>query len=82
MMFARSIGDFSADYDAAQASAVPPTFPQAVAQFNPDYHLRLKEGEPWFGSGKNPSGIEGKPASSGGLHAEQHFEYVAAGSPG
>ena len=73
MMFSRSIGDFSADYDAN--AAAPPTYAQSVAQFNPDYFLRMKDDEPWFGSGKNPSGIEGKPASSGGLHAEQHFEY-------
>ena len=80
MMFKRSIGDFSAEYDAT--AAAPPTFAQAVAQFNPDYHLRLHEGEPWFGSGKTASGVEGKPASSGGLHAEQHFEYVRPLRPG
>lgn len=90
MMFARSIGDFSPEYNDAEAAAkteagglvAPPTFPQAVAQFNPDYHLRIHEGQPWFGSGKNPSGIEGKPASSGGLHAEQHFEYLRPVRPG
>lgn len=83
MMFARSIGDDSPEYNDAEAAKeteaggiiAPPTFPQAVAQFDPDYHLRIKPGEAWFGSGKNPSGIEGKPASSGGLHAEQHFEF-------
>ena len=83
MMFARSIGDDSPEYNDAEAAQhteaggiiAPPTFPQAVAQFDPDYHLRIKPGEAWFGSGKNPSGIEGKPASSGGLHAEQHFEF-------
>ena len=78
MMFARAIGDENPAYhDAEKAKqtdaggiVVPPTFPQAVAQFDPDYHLRPKPGQPWFGSGKTPSGIEGKPASSGGLHAE------------
>ena len=80
MMFSRSIGDFSADYDAN--AAAPPTYAQSVAQFNPDYFLRMKDDEPWFGSGKNPSGIEGKPASSGGLHAEQHFEYERPIRPG
>ena len=80
MMFSRSIGDFSADYDAN--AAAPPTYAQSVAQFNPDYFLRMKDDEPWFGSGKNPSGIEGKPASSGGLHAEQHFEYHRHVGPG
>ena len=79
-MFSRSIGDFSADYDAN--AAAPPTYAQSVAQFNPDYFLRMKDDEPWFGSGKNPSGIEGKPASSGGLHAEQHFEYERPIRPG
>ncbi len=80
MMFSRSIGDFSADYDAN--AAAPPTYAQSVAQFNPDYFLRMKDDKPWFGSGKNPSGIEGKPASSGGLHAEQHFEYERPIRPG
>ena len=80
MMFSRSIGDFSADYDAN--AAAPPTYAQSVAQFNPDYFLRMKDDEPWFGSGKNPSGIDGKPASSCGLHAEQHFEYVRPIRPG
>ena len=80
MMFSRSIGDFSADYDAN--AAAPPAYAQSVAQFNPDYFLRMKDDEPWFGSGKNPSGIEGKPASSGGLHAEQHFEYERPIRPG
>ena len=80
MMFSRSIGDFSADYDAN--AAAPPTYAQSVAQFNPDYFLRMKDDEPWFGSGKNPSGIEGKPASSGGLHAEQHFDYERPIRPG
>lgn len=83
MMFARSIGDTNPVYhDAAAAKdteargiIAPPTFPQAVAQFDPEYHLRPKPGEKWFGSAKGPSGIEGKPSSSGGLHAEQHFEY-------
>jgi hypothetical protein len=80
MMFSRSIGDFSADYDAG--AAAPPTFAQSVAQFNPDYFLRLKDDEPWFGSGGTPSGVEGKAASSGGLHAEQHFEYLRPIRPG
>ncbi|MFT5391621.1 MAG: acyl dehydratase [Gammaproteobacteria bacterium] len=83
MMFARSIGDYSPEFNDADAAKgteakgiiAPPTFPQAVAQFDPDYHLRLKHDEPWFGSGAKPSGIEGKPASSGGLHAEQHYEF-------
>jgi len=89
MMFARAVGDTNPVYHdavAAQKSEAggiiaPPTFPQAVAQFDPDYHLRPKSGEPWFGSGKTPSGVE-KAASSGGLHAEQHFEYHRHLRPG
>ncbi len=90
LMFARSIGDpnrvySDADYAAETevgGIAAPPTFVQASAQFDEDYFLRPKIGEPWFGSGKEPTGI--KPKSSGGgggggggggLHAEQHYEY-------
>lgn len=90
MMFARSIGDYSPVYHDAAAAAkteaggivCPPTFPQAVAQFDPDYYLRIQPGKPWFGSGKTASGIEGKPSSSGGLHAEQHFEFKRPVRPG
>lgn len=90
LMFARAVGDENPVYhdaDRAKQSEVggivaPPTFAQAVAQFDPDYHLRPKQGQKWFGSGKNASGIEGKPSSSGGLHAEQHFEYHRPLRPG
>ncbi len=88
LMFARSIGDpnpIYSDRDYAAGTEVggvpaPPTFMQASAQFNPDYPLRPKIGEPWFGSGKEPTGIKREPSSGGGgggggLHAEQHFEY-------
>jgi acyl dehydratase len=85
MMFARAIGDTNPVYhDAAAGKGViaPPSFPQAVAQFDPEYHLRPKHGQKWFGSAKGPSGIEGKPTSSGGLHAEQHYEYHRHVKPG
>lgn len=90
LMFARSIGDYSPEHVDAEAAknteaggiVAPLTFPQSVAQFDPDYHLRIQPGKPWFGSGKTASGIEGKPASSGGLHAEQHFEYHRPLRPG
>ena len=90
MMFARSLGETNPVYldaEAAKGTEVggiiaPPTFPQAVAQFDPDYFLRPKPGQPWFGSAKEASGIEGKPSSSGGLHAEQHFEYRRPLRPG
>lgn len=89
LMFARSIGDTNpvyADSEAAKQSEAggiiaPPTFVQASAQFDPDYFLRPKPGQPWFGSGRNPTGLkpstEGKTEASAGpsLHAEQHFEY-------
>ena len=61
---------------------MPPSFAQSVAQFNPDYFLRPKPGKPWFGSGKTASGVEGKATSSGGLHAEQHFEFHRHIRPG
>ena len=89
MLFARAIGDTNPVYhdaDAAQKSEAggiiaPPTFPQAVAQFDPDYPLRWRPGQPWFGSGKTATGVE-RASSSGGLHAEQHFEYHRALRPG
>jgi hypothetical protein len=89
LMFARSIGDYNpiySDEEYAKKSEVgaiiaPPTFVQASAQFDPDYFLRPKPGQPWFGSGKNPTGVPPKSGGGGGggggggLHAEQHFEY-------
>ena len=89
LMFARAVGDDNPVYrdeDAARKTEAggiiaPPTFAQSSAQFDPDYFLRPKIGKPWFGSGKNPTGIvrgEGGSAGGGGgggLHAEQHFEY-------
>ena len=82
MMIRRSIGDYYVPDTGLEKAAAPPTFPRAVAQFDPDYFLRLKPGVPWFGSGKKPSGVDGKPASSGGLHAEQHFEFMRPVRPG
>ena len=86
MMFARSIGDankiyYDEDYAKATdqgAIIAPPTFVQSSAQFDPDYFLRPKVGEEWFGSAKGPTGITKKKESSsggGGLHAEQHYVY-------
>jgi hypothetical protein len=81
MMFARAIGDPNpayADPDHPEARAVggmvaPPTFPMAGFQFDPDNPLRPKPGEPWFGSGREPTG---QMREGGGmLHAEQVFEY-------
>jgi len=96
MMFARSVGDdnqvyHDADYaKTTEAGAIiaPPTFAQSSAQFDPDYFLRPKVGQPWFGSGKNPTGVTRAPGGGGGggggggLHAEQHFEYHRHLKPG
>jgi len=90
LMFARAIGDpnnvyYDADYASGTevgAIPAPPTFVQASAQFDPDYFLRPKIGEPWFGSGKEATGTPPSKSSSGssgggggGLHAEQHYTY-------
>jgi hypothetical protein len=102
MLFARSVGDPNPIYaDAAYAAGTetggiiaPPTFVQASAQFNPDYFLRPKIGQPWFGSGREPTGlVRSAPVSGGessgggaragvGLHAEQHYEYHRTVRPG
>ena len=97
MMFARSVGDenpiyYDEDYAATTEPGrvvAPPTFAQASAQFDPDFFLRPKVGQPWFGSGKEATGIKressgggGGGGSSGVLHAEQHFEYHRHISPG
>ena len=90
MMFARSIGDanqiyYDADYAKTTepgCTIAPPTFVQASAQFDPNYFLRPKIGEEWFGSAKEPTGITQREGSEGGgggggggLHAEQHYIY-------
>jgi acyl dehydratase len=98
LMFARSVGDDNpvySDEDQAKKTEAggiiaPPTFAQASAQFDPDYFLRPKIGQPWFGSGKNPTGApprsggggSGGGGGGGGLHAEQHFEYHRHLKPG
>ena len=89
LMFARSIGDENVVYTDADAAKgteaggiiAPPTFVQSSAQFDPNYVLRPKVGQPWFGSGKNATGVVRAPGggagggNGGGLHAEQHYEY-------
>jgi hypothetical protein len=62
--FARALGE--------DADVVPPTFPIAFSQFDPDWPLRMKPGEPWNGSGADAGRSSG---GTGGLHAEQEFEY-------
>ena len=96
MMFARSVADanpiyYDADYAATTEVGhiiAPPTFAQASAQFDPEYFLRPKVGEAWWGSGKEPTnrkagdGGGGRGGGGGGLHAEQHFEYHRHLKPG
>ena len=96
LTFARSLGELSATYsdDAFAASgfegiAVPPTFMQASAQFDPDYPLRPRPGQPWWGSPVGTRAPEAHAASADAgpdqadsgqdaqvLHAEQSFEFV------
>jgi N-terminal half of MaoC dehydratase len=76
LLFARAIGDSNPAYagalDGTSDVPAPPTFVQASAQFDPEYVLRPRPDEPWFGSGKD-NGFA--PEGGGGLHAEQHFTY-------
>ena len=75
LMFARAINDPNPIYADAEFAArsevggviAPPTFTQSSAQFDPDYFLRPKIGQPWFGSGKEPTGaVRRAPATGGG----------------
>ncbi len=101
LLFARAVGDTNpvyADADYAATTEVggviaPPTFVQSGAHFDPDYPLRPKPGQAWFGSGRNPTGATSRSAGgdgggggggSGGtgLHAEQEFQYHRPLRPG
>lgn len=94
LMFARAIGDpnpIYSDADYANNTEVegiiaPPTFVQSSAQFDPSYPLRPRIGEPWFGSGRTPSGVTRSTGEGGkgggGLHAEQEFVYHRPLRPG
>lgn len=93
MLFARSVGDKNPIYydkEYANGSEVggiiaPPTFVQASAQYDPKFPLRPTIGEPWFGSGKEATGLKPKAKdsakeskssdSSRMLHAEQQYIY-------
>ena len=99
LFFARALGDPNPIYADApyaagtQAGGVlaPPTFTETHHQYMEEYPLRPKLDEPWFGSGRAPTGRApaedgARRSSSGGgggggggtgLHAEQHFEYHA-----
>jgi len=81
-MFAYAVGDKNPIYyDEAYAKGTepgsiiaPPTFVQASFWYDPECRARPKIGQPWMGSGKEPSGIKEAPAFRG-LHAEQHYTY-------
>jgi acyl dehydratase len=88
LQFARAIGDSNPVYrDASYAAGTelrgviaPPTFTAASSHYDPDYPLRPKLGQAWFGSGREASGA--RREASGGLHAEQHYEYHRPIRPG
>ncbi len=85
MMFARSIGDaneiyYDEDYARSTdqgAIIAPPTFVQSSAQFDPDYFLRPKVGQEWFGSAKGPTGITKK--KDGGNGGGGRADFAQAG---
>lgn len=93
LLFARSIGDPNpvyADEDSDAARSVggrlaPPTFVMASAQFDPDYPLRPRIGQPWFGSGRTPSGLQAgtaRPATEDADNAEDDTDDPGEDSPG
>lgn len=95
MLFARAVGDtnpiyYDEDYaETTEPGSIigPPTFVQASAQFDADNRLRPRKGEPWFGSGREATGVSREGGGGGGgggtgLHAEQHFEYHRHLRPG
>src|SRR3954453_20920590 len=68
MMFARAIGDPNpVSYEDAPGRTelgeviAPPTFVMASAQFDPDFALRPRIGQPWLGSGREPTGVPRPP---------------------
>jgi acyl dehydratase len=89
MMFARAIGDNNPVYHdpesaretEAEGVIAPPTFVQAVAQFDPE-QLRPRPGEVWLGSGRTTTGLTEKPTAGGGMHAEQEYTYHRPLRPG
>ena len=76
MLFARAVGDDNPAYQ--DGSIAPPTFMQSCVQYDPDWFLRPRVGQPWLGSGKEATGLardEVPETSTNLLHAEQHFTY-------
>ncbi len=63
MMFARALGDPNPAYyggDERSEVIAPPTFVEASMHYDPDFPLRPRIGQVWFGLGRGPSG--GNPA--------------------
>ena len=66
MLFARAVGDanqiyYDEDYAGGTEPGgiiAPPTFVQSSAQFEEGYSLRPVIGESWFGSAKEPTGVQ------------------------
>jgi acyl dehydratase len=94
MLFARAIGDTNpiySDPEYARSTPLggiiaPPTFLTAQFHFDPGMAaLRPKFGEPWLGSGRNPTGLadrgKGRPGV-GSMQAEQHYHYHRVVRPG
>jgi len=55
-LFVRAAG--GADVDISDtALAAPPTFVQSGAQFDPEWPFRPRPGQPWLGSGREPTGF-------------------------
>ncbi len=94
MMFARSMGDANRIYHDEQYAKgtepggiiAPPTFLDVRGHFDPESSLRPKIGEPWLGSGAQPTGTErssvGSRSGGTGFSAEQHYEYHRHLRPG
>ena len=88
LMFARSIGDTNPIYYDEQHAAgtevghiiAPPTFAQASAQFDPDYFLRPKAGQKWFGSGKTASGTMVKDKAEESSSSDDGGEKKSSGA--
>lgn len=75
LMFRRAIGLDDVHWDLNVPQLAPPTFVQAGANFDPGWELRPRPGQPWVGSGREPTGSPGV-GTPFGMHAEQHFEYT------
>lgn len=78
--FSRAIGESSPDF--LEGRLAPPTFMEAVAQFDPEYRNRPTAGKPWIGSGAAASGIAPEDRPGPRMHAEQHYEYLRPVRPG